>query len=163
MAAARACVGSGAGTMPSVRANWIAASNTAKFFLQTPLPDGNFHATLSNVHDAAGNNLGAGGSIDFHFLTGDANADRTVNALDFNALAGHFGFAGAGFAGGDFDLSGTVDSADFTALAIRWNQTLPATPTQPLAAALMPANVFGDASVQDKDRFSLVNAGQSAT
>jgi GH25 family lysozyme M1 (1,4-beta-N-acetylmuramidase) len=144
-----ASVDSFASSVPAIGScQWIAASNTAKFYLQAPLADGDFHATLSNVHDAASNAVSTGGSIDFHFLTGDANGDRTVNALDFNALASHFGFAGAGFAGGDFDFSGAVDTADFSALAARWNQTLPAA-TQPLGVMAAPSNLFAAAEIKD--------------
>ena len=72
-------------------------------------------------------------------------------AVDFAGAAacGLAATGAAGFAGGDFDLSGTVDTADFTALATRWNETLPATPSQPLGAALTPANLFATAEMKD--------------
>ena len=59
------------------------------------LPDGNYSATLDvdGLTDAAGNRLVAPAAINFFILTGDANHDRTVNALDFNALASNFGAA----------------------------------------------------------------------
>ncbi len=47
---------------------------------------------------------------------GDANLDRRVNALDFNALATNYGSAG-GWAQGDFNGDGVVNSLDFNLLA----------------------------------------------
>jgi hypothetical protein len=127
--------------------SYIAASNTAKFFLAKPIPDGNFRATISGVSDNAANSFAAtNNSLDFYFLAGDANGDRTVNALDFNALASHFGFAGAGFAGGDFDFSGTVNSDDFSLLASHWLATTPApAPGVPLGS------LFADTLIKPGD------------
>jgi hypothetical protein len=113
-----------------------AATNTAKYFLSGPIPDGNFRATVSGVNDPANNPVTGTTTQDFYFLTGDANADRKVNALDFNALASHFGITNAGLSGGDFDLNGAVNTADFTAMAARWAKAVPA------PALSAPATVF---------------------
>jgi hypothetical protein len=137
------------GATPTVASvQWIAASNTARFMLANPIPDGNFRATLNGVHDPANNALAGSSNEDFYFLTGDANADRAVNALDFNALASHYGSNGAGFSGGDFNLDGKVDSADFAALAARWTKTMPA---PALGASLASASLFGATSIQKPD------------
>jgi hypothetical protein len=47
---------------------------------------------------------------------GDANLDHRVNALDFNAFAGHFGQTG-GWAQGDFNGDGVINSLDFNSIA----------------------------------------------
>jgi Na+/phosphate symporter len=66
---------------------------------------------------------------------GDANLDGTVNALDFNALASHFGSVNASvWTQGDFNYDGVVNSLDFDALAINFNQALP----QATLGALVP-------------------------
>ena len=65
----------------------------------------------------------------------------TVNTLDFNALATHFGASGAGVGGGDFNLDGTVDTSDFNSLATQWATTLPAAP---LASPLQSSGLFSD-------------------
>lgn len=73
---------------------------------------------------------------DFFSLTGDANRDGTVNALDFNAVATNFGGPSPlMFAQGDFNYDGMVDTLDFDALAVRFNTSLqPAPPASALAA-----------------------------
>lgn len=55
---------------------------------------------------------------------GDANLDGVVNALDFNALASHFGLHGAHWFEGDFVEDGTVDTSDFTMLAQNFQMSL---------------------------------------
>src|SRR6185503_4117577 len=77
---------------------WMADTNTARFYFDTAIPDGNFRATLSGVTDSAANALAGIVSQDFFFLNGDANHDRVVNALDFNLLANNYGAANKGFA-----------------------------------------------------------------
>jgi hypothetical protein len=57
----------------------------------------------------------------FHSEYGDANLDGTVNALDFNTLATHFGQSSQGWATSDFSGDGVVNSADFTLLAQHFN------------------------------------------
>ena len=60
-------------------------------------------------------------------LAGDANLDGKVNALDFNALASHFGVSSNGnWTQGDFNYDGTVSTSDFTALSQNFNAPLAA-------------------------------------
>jgi hypothetical protein len=142
------------GAVPTV-SSVQTASNTSQFFLNSNLPDGNFRATISGVTDLAGNALAGTKTFDFYFLRGDATADRTVNALDFNALATHVGAANAGFSGGDFNFDGTVNTLDFSAMAARWGTVLAApSPSQPIAMALAPATVaslFSSVSIGEKN------------
>lgn len=55
-----------------------------------------------------------------HSEYGDANLDGKVNALDFSALASHFGQDLQGWLTGDFSGDRIVNSADFTMLAQHW-------------------------------------------
>ena len=48
---------------------------------------------------------------------GDANLDGTVNLADFNALAANFGQSGRVWVQGDFTYDGVVNLIDFNALA----------------------------------------------
>jgi hypothetical protein len=131
---------------------YLSGSNTAQFLLNPALPDGNFKATISGVTDIAGNALDGSNVQAFYFLNGDATGDRTVNALDFNTLAGHFGSSGAGFSGGDFDFDGTVTTADFDAIALHWGKVVPVpSGGLPLAGKVAPANLFGATPVVQKD------------
>ena len=56
---------------------------------------------------------------------GDANLDGTVDTLDFNALAGHFGATGEQWSHGDFNYDGIIDTLDFNSLAANFGQALP--------------------------------------
>ena len=82
------------------------ASNTATFGFASLIPDGNFTATLAagSVHDLGNNALAFAYSLSNFALTGDANHDGKVNALDFNALATNFGASGANLQPGRFQL-----------------------------------------------------------
>jgi hypothetical protein len=75
-------------------------------------------------------------------LLGDANFDDTVNALDFSALASHFGTSsGATWADGDFNGDGIVNAVDFNDIAMNFGQTAGA-PTA-LGSALTPEPASG--------------------
>src|SRR5439155_16696363 len=50
-------------------------------------------------------------------MAGDSNIDGVVNALDFNALASHYGQTGRSWGDADFSGEGNVNTVDFTALA----------------------------------------------
>jgi hypothetical protein len=101
------------------------------------LPDGNYSATLdaANLTDLAGNEPATPAAINFFVLRGDVNRDRVVNAVDFDALATHFGMTNVAFSDGDFNYDGVVNSMDFAALATRFNTHLSPPTASPLAAA----------------------------
>src|SRR6202044_3880847 len=65
------------------------------FTLPVSIADGNYHAVMpmSSVTGVAGESLSSDSPLDFFILTADGNHDRTVNALDFNALATNYGNA----------------------------------------------------------------------
>ena len=112
------------------------ATNTATFTLPTPLPDGNFIATINaaDVTDLAGRPLAGNVSYNFSFLMADANNDGHVNLLDFNILAANFNQSNRTFSQGDFNYDGQTNLLDFNILAARFNTALAATaPTVALA------------------------------
>src|SRR5262249_42605237 len=74
-------------------------------------------------------------------LSGDANLDGVVNALDFNALATNFG-GGSSWVQADFNYDGSVNSLDFNAIASNFGMSTP-TPAAPVG---MGALDFGELS-----------------
>jgi hypothetical protein len=72
---------------------------------------------------------------------GDANTDGTVNIADFAALAANFNVAGTTWTRGDFNYSGRTDVADFALLAGNFNRTSAAS-TMHSAAVPESAAVF---------------------
>jgi hypothetical protein len=101
---------------------------TLRFGTNVTLPDGNYSATI-----AAGAVSGSGGasnaapmSVNFFFLRGDANRDRTVNGADATVLIGNIGRAGD-FSQGDFNYDGKVTLRDYNVLAASIGRSLPQT------------------------------------
>jgi hypothetical protein len=154
-----------------VQLDYNAATHVATFtFTAFPqgLPDANYTARVLNgvVADTNGASIGRDYTMAFFSFEGDANYDRTVNALDFNAVASNFGASNRGFAGGDFDLNGVTNTADFTLLAGRFNHFFDG-PAQPsvlfapggaiappsglAAPAPLPASLFSDLTIADSD------------
>ena len=113
--------------------SYNAASNIASFTFvpgfpgKGILPDGDYQAAMYGtfVSDLAGNHPATDQSTNFFFFQADANFDRTINALDFNAIATNFGGANKTYSQGDFNYDGTVGTADFAILAAKFGQTLP--------------------------------------
>lgn len=61
---------------------------------------------------------------------GDANLDGITNIADFSRLASNFNLPGV-WSGGDFNYDGTVGIADFSILAANFNQSVPAGGARP--------------------------------
>jgi hypothetical protein len=59
---------------------------------------------------------------------GDVNVDGTVDTVDFNVLASHFGESGKSWQDGDANYDGAVDTVDFNLLASNFSKSLPAAP-----------------------------------
>ena len=108
--------------------SYSASTNTATFNLSSGLVDGHYQATLNGVQDTAGNPLSGANSLDFSFITADADGDGTIDSGDFAAIAADYGMTGnLKFSQGDFNYDGTVNALDFNALATRYGLTeLPA-------------------------------------
>src|SRR5262249_16248716 len=107
---------------------WDSATNTATFNITGILPDGDYRATLnpSGITNTSGIPLSSGRALDFFFLEGDANGDRSVDTIDFNILVSNFGQTGKTFSLGnfDYDASGNVDTIDFNLLASNFSKYL---------------------------------------
>jgi len=106
------------------------------------IPDGYYRLQLnaSQVHDDAeipldGNGDGVGGDdyfYDFAFLAADANKDRVVDSVDFNALLGSYGKTSyVYYFSGDFDYNGRVTTSDFNILAGQFGKSLGPLPAPP--------------------------------
>jgi hypothetical protein len=104
---------------------------------QGALPDGNYNLSIDAgaATDQSSNGLSPALSFDFFVLAADANHDRTVDTLDFNALAANFGQTGRTPSGGDFNYDGVVDTLDFNLLASRFGSSLVPPADSALAAA----------------------------
>ena len=141
-------------------------TNVGTFRFASPLPDGNYRATLSaaGVTHALGAPLPGNAVLDFFVFAGDFNRDRTIDIADFSTLAGSFGLPGT-YATGDANYDGTVDIADFSILASKFNTSLPAAragaSTAPVGsakpAAAMPPT-FGSTPIERAiDQVDLIN------
>jgi hypothetical protein len=69
-------------------------------------------------------------------MAGDANIDGVVNALDFNALATHFGQSSQTWSGADFNADGVVNTIDFNALASNFGSSYNPNPAGSLGALI---------------------------
>jgi hypothetical protein len=123
------------GDIPATSMTWDAATLSATWTFDAIPADGNYRATLhaDNVYDWAGNQLNGDGdalpggdyTLDFFYLGGDANQDRTVGFADLVAVAQNYGKTGeATFAEGDFDGDGGVSFADLVKVAQGYGKTL---------------------------------------
>jgi hypothetical protein len=116
-------------------------ARTATFALDAvQTPPGNYEATLNNagIIDAAENALEGAPAVNFFWLPGDADRNRTVNLADFGALRANFGRADDPlFSEADFNYDGVVNLADFGILRANFGDTVP----PPMAAA--PSLFFG--------------------
>jgi hypothetical protein len=103
--------------------------------------------------------MAADWSYDYFVLNGDANHDRTINTLDFTALAQNFNNASATFSQGDFNYDGVVNVLDFNILATKFGTSLAPPVSSPLVAHSLVAqaptkearfsDLFGSAKIDD--------------
>jgi hypothetical protein len=133
------------GAIHAISVVWDAESKTATFTLPLPLDNGNYTAALngSATKNLAGDSMPADYPLPFFVLAADANRDRTVNALDFNILAAHFGAIGSTtLDDGDFNFDGNVNSLDFSALASAFGNSVPMPAQSLLQAGPTPRDLF---------------------
>jgi VCBS repeat-containing protein len=104
-----------------------ANGNIANFTFATPLPDGNYRATIAaaGVFDAAGNAMAADHAFEFYVLAGDATGDRAVDFDDLVVLAQGYERPGGNYVSGDFTGDGMVDFYDLVVLAQNYDRVLP--------------------------------------
>jgi len=147
----------------TIAMSYNSATNTATFTLATPLADGNYLATLTGpgTTDPVGNSLSGGSAqLPFFVLPADVNRDGVVNAIDFNALASHYGSAGD-FSAGDFDFNGTINTGDFNVLAAHFNSHVTPQGSSALATNTASPGLFSSVSVADENRDVLALAGNA--
>jgi cyclophilin family peptidyl-prolyl cis-trans isomerase len=143
-------------TVPANQMHFDYAANQATLtfpgYSGGALPDGDYRATIlaGAVTDAAGNALPAATPVDFYYMAGDVNHDRSVNFNDLVVLAQNYNTTGKTFAQGDFNYDTKVDFNDLVILAQRYNTTL-ATPATPLSASEEVAGVLGADSAKTND------------
>jgi hypothetical protein len=124
--------------------NYDPATNIATWTFSS-LPSGNYHASLAagSVSNSSLNLLAQPTGLDFFWLNGDADHDRTVGFADLVAVAQHYNqTGGATLANGDMDGDGNVGFADLVAVAQNYNKTLAALPgavPAPAGAVLSPS------------------------
>ena len=113
------------------------ASNTATVTFSGILADANYRATVlaADITSPGGTPMAADHLLDFFFLTGDANHDRSVDITDLGILATNWQATGMLFGDGDFNYDGTVDITDLGLLATKWQVNLPAAASRPAAPA----------------------------
>jgi hypothetical protein len=101
--------------------SYNAATNTATFTFNAPIPDGRYRARLiASGISGPGGQLPGDHLFEFTFLRGDANGDGRVNLTDFNILAQNFGQSPRDFTQGDFNYDNAVTLTDFNLLAARF-------------------------------------------
>jgi hypothetical protein len=83
----------------------------------------------------AGQNVDATSVVVKFTRYGDANLDGTVNTADFTALAGNFGRTDRLWNNGDLNYDRGVNSSDFTLLAANFGKSVPP-PSAPAVASL---------------------------
>ena len=66
------------------------------------------------------------------YLSGDANLDGIVNALDLNSLALNWQSSAPGWSSGDFTADGKTDAADLNQLAFNWQDSIRLAAGQPV-------------------------------
>jgi hypothetical protein len=117
--------------------SYDANTNTATFSFTGILPNANYRATLLAAEITSGGvSMAANHVLDFFFLNGDANHDRSVDVADLGILASNWQQSPRTFSQGNFDYSpdGLVDVADLGILASQWQQSL-ALPSAPAPAS----------------------------
>src|SRR6185436_3314386 len=93
---------------------WDSATNTATFSFSGILPDGDYRARLyATGVDNGISYMAADYVMNFWFLNGDLNRDRSVTISDFIDLAANFNAPVTLWSKGDLNYDGTVTISDF--------------------------------------------------
>jgi uncharacterized delta-60 repeat protein len=97
---------------------------------KTAAGDGEWRMWINNtaLTDPNNNVLAADMIGDFFILSGDANRDRKIDAIDLGILSTNWQGSGKTFSQGDFNYDGVVDIRDLYILASKWQETLPPPP-----------------------------------
>jgi hypothetical protein len=119
---------SGGPILTPTSVSYVDATHTATFAFASPLPSGDYTATLTSgsVADTTGKATATADVLPFYFQAGDANHDRVVDVNDLNILAANWLQSGRTFSLGNLDYSpdGLVDQNDLAILSLNWQQVL---------------------------------------
>lgn len=118
--------------VPAGTLTYDPATNIATWtFAAGGLTNGNYHASLASGAVNNTTNLHVSPtSLDFFWLNGDTNRDRTVGFADLVAVAQHYGQSSGGtLATGDLDGDGKVQFSDLVAVAQNYGTSLAALPS----------------------------------
>jgi hypothetical protein len=86
-----------------------------------------------------GYKVGDDGNTQVQFaLAGDTDLSGSVDSSDFDALAANYGQTGVFWSQGDFNYDGTVNALDFNALANNYGDSLPASSAVADLGAVVP-------------------------
>jgi hypothetical protein len=133
-------LGPGGGVIPVGDPTYDIYSNTVTFPITGILADGNYKATLtaSGVTNTLDMPITANEEVNFFWLNGDLNRDRTVSIGDFIELASRFNQPATKWSDGDLNYDGMVTISDFIGLAANFNQRIdpPAAPQAPAGETL---------------------------
>jgi hypothetical protein len=125
---------------------------------QTAQPDAVGYAAASDIYSSfpanfAGVSVNSNDLLIGYMLAADANFSGATNALDFNALASHFGSTNQNWAQGNFNYDFDINTLDFNVLAMSFNQTLPApSATQSAKVSIVAPtlqSLFGNDRIED--------------
>jgi hypothetical protein len=106
---------------------WNAATRTARFVRNTPLPDGKYVASIKT--QSVSNGFGANVEnfpLNFNVLRGDADRNGSVDFSDLLIVAQNYGQAGKTFSQGnfDYDTGGNVNFNDLLIVAQKYGTSL---------------------------------------
>jgi hypothetical protein len=135
-------LGAGGGPVAVGDPQYDYTNNTVTFPINGILADGNYRATLnsSGVTNTLDMPITANEEVNFFWLNGDLNRDRSVSISDFLDLASHFGTAATKWSDGDLNYDGIVSISDFLDLASNFGKTVdPPAAAQPAADATVTA------------------------
>jgi len=125
---------------------WTGGGITSTTAAAVALDGSNIHKTAVGFAEAGDLGIGtfSGQAVDNttlvlrYTLSGDATLDGAVNTGDFNALALAFNQSGKIWSNGDFNYDGFVNALDFNAIATNFGAPLPSEPPLPALGALVP-------------------------
>jgi len=140
-------------------------SNTATFNIPGILADGNYRATLNaaGVTNTLDMPITANEEVNFFWLNGDLNRDRSVSISDFIDLASRFNQPATKWSDGDLNYDGQITISDFIDLAANFNKTIdPPAPAQAPASKAVMVDTSSDDSLDSDAGSSVVAQNQSS-
>ena len=125
-------------------ATWTGGGMTSTAAAGVALDGSNIHKTAVGYAEAshlgigtfANQSVGSTSLVMRYTLSGDATLDGAVNSSDFNALSLSYNQSGKFWSNGDFNYDGTVNALDFNAFATNFGAPLMGLPVPGLRALI---------------------------